>query len=200
MSLKKNFVMEYEREYSIKTIGIWGVQKGSGVTHTSLVIAVYMAEVLKKKVAYVEFNSSSEIASLNQNVLCHSNAFNYRGIHFYPNISREQLWNLMGAKFEILVIDCGASSKFPPKEFELFQKKLVVLDSAPWRQKLNDEWFYSIGGKKKDYQYVIPCEKEQIMEQISRQYGCGIDCNPYQKDTFQLNLSMIHALHILLSN
>lgn len=120
------------KEKGIKTIGIAGSIRGSGVTHLSVALANYAASGLGEKTAYLELCGHGEIS--------HWKEINQKGyftdikIDYYPDLKREQIPILMNCPYERLIMDFGDAYLNFREELLRCSRKIFLLNLNPWQK------------------------------------------------------------------
>ena len=186
ISLKKNIVEGMKQRQTRKTesadnnnesfsnhgisveIGVGGVGRGVGTTHTALMIAQALRS--RYKIAVVEQNETGAFAAVyrklhpNKNYLTVIPMFQYKGISFFPNCNYSYFSSQFRDDYDFVIVDFG--NELCCTDFLRMGKKIVVASGAEW--KINElKTFVSDIAKKSDgadrFNYLIPfLSTEQI--------------------------------------
>lgn len=180
-------------------IGVWGIQSGCGVTHMAIATAIYAKQVWNHKVAYIEFNTSNQMACLLGDQRYWQEEFLYEGIRFFSNVTQQKLWQILKMGYEILILDLGTRGEEIPKELSLCHTKLVVADGAKWKRSGLEALLSKIEKEEaRQYQFLISFAGKQEVKKLRRDYPIHFYPIPYQQDAFCLNLPMIELLETLM--
>ncbi len=116
-------------------IGILGVHRGAGVTHTGLMLAFYLGEYLDKKTAYLECNRHCDMSLIGDAYEWQDegdNHFSYGRITCYKNVTPDLIPELLGEAYEYFLLDFGTEFAENREEFLRCTKKLVLCGSSQW--------------------------------------------------------------------
>lgn len=143
-----------------EVIGLIGTHHGVGVTHTGLMLALYMGEELGKKTAFLECNKHCDMAIL-QKVYEWSrednNSFSFHQTTCYREVAKEHISEIFGEDYECIILDFGVDFIMNREEFLRCGTKVVIggrskLDLQKLQQfsnrvetiRGNDTWLYFI--------------------------------------------------------
>ncbi|MEK4439028.1 hypothetical protein [Paenibacillus sp. FSL K6-2862] len=130
-------------------IAITGVEKGVGCTHTSLLIANYLAKQ-KFSVALIEANESNEYKEIEASYegvdseLLSTTSFYIDGVHFFKNQNNIDVIPLLSGEYAYIVLDLGnyvVTESYT--EFLRANVQIVVGSSRDWKHHKIDEFIDS---------------------------------------------------------
>lgn len=120
------------KEKNIRTVGIAGSTRGSGVTHLSVALANYAASGLGEKTAYVELGGHSEMMYWKKTN--EPGFFTDLGVHYYPDFRREQIPVLLNRDYEKIIMDFGDAYLSFREELLRCDRKIFLLNMNPWQE------------------------------------------------------------------
>jgi hypothetical protein len=94
-----------------------------GVTHLSIALANYLANVLNMKTALVEVGE--------RNALIHVPKTGR--VHYFPQTKGDELGRIRNLDFQYIVLDVGADSRLSREEFLRCDGKIVLGSLSPWK-------------------------------------------------------------------
>lgn len=123
------------------TIGVIGAGKGVGTTHTSILLANYLAG-RNESVAIVEAGESYAFSRIERTyegvedgTILRTASFEIDGVVFYKFTDNLNMLDLLGEGFKYIVIDFGAFDDTEWfEEFQRCQIQIVVGSGAVWKQ------------------------------------------------------------------
>ncbi|WP_336783543.1 hypothetical protein [Paenibacillus illinoisensis] len=156
-------------------IAITGVDKGVGCTHTSLLIANYLAKQ-KFSVALVEANESNEYKEIESSYegvdsdLLISSSFYINGVHFYKNQNNIDVIPLLSGEYAYIVLDLGNYVETESyNEFLRANIQIVVGSSRDWKQHKIDEFIDSqIHLDQSNWRICLPLSEKQDVKDLKK--------------------------------
>ncbi|MDK8193258.1 hypothetical protein QP794_24525 [Paenibacillus sp. UMB7766-LJ446] len=156
-------------------IAITGVEKGVGCTHTSLLIANYLAKQ-KFSVALVEANESNEYKEIESSYegvdsdLLISSSFYINGVHFYKNQNNIDVIPLLSGEYAYIVLDLGNYVETESyNEFLRANIQIVVGSSRDWKQHKIDEFIDSqIHLDQSNWRICLPLSEKQDVKDLKK--------------------------------
>ncbi|MDD3173411.1 MAG: hypothetical protein PHF63_07095 [Herbinix sp.] len=143
-----------------EVIGLIGTHHGAGVTHTGLMLAFYMGEVLGKKTAYLECNEHHDMIRIQKAYEWSREdefSFSFHLITCYSEVTPRRISEIFGEDYECIILDFGIDFTTNRDEFLRCSTKIVVGGRSEWdQQKLvqfsevteairgSDSWLYFI--------------------------------------------------------
>lgn len=173
-------------------IAITGVEKGVGCTHTSLLIANYLAKQ-KFSVALVEANESNEYKEIESSYegvdsdLLISSSFYINGVHFYKNQNNIDVIPLLSGEYAYIVLDLGNYVETESyNEFLRANIQIVVGSSRDWKQHKIDEFIDSqIHLDQSNWRICLPLSKKQDVKDLKKKLSRRqLYTVPYFSDPF----------------
>ena len=114
------------KETHIRTVGIAGSTRGSGTTHLAVSLANYASSGLLEKSAYIEAGGQGELTRWK--TPGKSGYFTEKGVHFYPNVKREDIPILLNRDYKRLIFDFGEKYLFFREEILRCDRKIFLLN------------------------------------------------------------------------
>lgn len=119
------------RKKEHKTIGFYGADSGVGTTHLALSAAGFAASELGIPAAVVELSDKPCIGAMDTRE-GESDFFTADGVGYYPNADCGRMPELLGGRFEYLVLDFGCKAD-NWHEFLRCDLRYIVASLSPWR-------------------------------------------------------------------
>ena len=107
------------------------MEHGLGTTHISLTLANFICSKQGMKTAYIEFNGTNQISSLNKNQ--GQKSFSYKGIDFFPNTTVTSLAEILHEDYSYFILDMGVLNTYTIQEFLRCDKPFLVCSQSKWR-------------------------------------------------------------------
>lgn len=190
-------------------IGVAGLTKGVGTTHTSLLFAKYCCRWLRKDTIYMEcnqdeikyiqekhpFNRDWEERFTGEELVKEDSYFLYHGIRMFPNIHEKQMGSILGEEYECAIIDFGYLTPRCLKEYERCHIKIIVSSSAPWKIHLLKEIpIY-------DNSFLcIPFLSSKELRQFNKTLSIPVYSIPHVPNPFKLSAEITVPLQKILNN
>lgn len=176
----------------IITIGVLGVEKGLGVTHTCVMLAGYLSK--KNKVAVIELNDSKhfkEIALIiKDDKEIAKRKFIYNKVHYYWDIDYGQFISLYREKYDFLILDLGSYLELRDMdEFVRTDIRLVIGHGMDWKIKEISKFYL----ENRDYDpnnnwyYVLPFMDKKSIREIKSKIENKVFFLPYNINPFVVN-------------
>lgn len=188
----------------IITIGVLGVERGVGVTHTCVMLAEYLSK--KKKIALIELNDSlhfKEIASITKEKkeIVKRN-FIYNRVHYFWDISFGQFLSQYRENYEFLILDLGSYQNINDMdEFIRADIRLVIGHGMDWKVRE----IYNFNHENKNYDpnnswcYVLPFMDKRSIKEVksnisNRVFHLPYNINPFipNQDTKKIFEQILH--------
>ena len=115
-------------------VAVFGLDKGSGTTHTALMLADSVRQ--NYKVAYVELNGSGQMAALAHELeYAPGEVIHMYGIDIYYDVDYRVFAESYRNKYNYVVLDFGSLKELSRKRdlFSMCAKKCLCIDAAPWK-------------------------------------------------------------------
>lgn len=175
----------YATEKGTKMIGITGAQDGVGVTHFSIALANYAANVLQKKVVYLSLEDKNEIATMLTQNQPEYEFMNVRYCSYVTSIRISELWN---EGYDYMILDFGQDYDRHRAEFLRCEKKMILGSLIPWKrsyfcrmmEKIKMETHY----KTWDYYALFGIKEDK--KEFKIDYGIPLRTLPFIEDPFQI--------------
>lgn len=187
-----------------RIIGIGGMQKGLGMTHTALMISTHLADIKREKTAYVELSQKNQIITLKDTFAWSQRSetsLTHRNLTLYYNAGLPMLLQILQEDYQNLVLDFGTEALEQYKE-ELFHcdLKLMLLSNAIWKKQEVKNFLSRVSNiyGAKDWDFLFPCISMEDKRELTKLFGIHTDVIPYLENPFQISTSCVKVLdHIL---
>ncbi|PYY31001.1 hypothetical protein [Paenibacillus illinoisensis] len=159
-------------------IAIIGVDKGVGCTHTSLLIANYLAKQ-KFFVALIEANESNEYKEIEASYegvdseLLNTTSFYIDGVHFFKNQNNIDVIPLLSGEYAYIVLDLGNYVETESyTEFLRANVQIVVGSSRDWKHHKLDEFIDSqIHLDQSNWRICLPLADKQDVKDLRKKWN-----------------------------
>lgn len=187
---------ETEHKLGRVVIGVYGLERGVGTTHLSILLAHFNQKWLHRRTIYIEWGQN-EIRFLNQN--CEDKQFHLKGIDWYTSVKQKEISSIIGRDYECAIIDFGDQFFKGKDELLRCNYKIVVGHHALWKQYrvhqsveelhefCNNSWLY-----------IIPYMNEKEINALNTTYDFKFYSFPYEPNPFHLSQKSLHLLQELL--
>lgn len=172
-------------------IGVYGLSRGTGTTHSAVLLSVYLKKTYQCRVALLEMNGRDDLRFLESEYFgddiseCVQEHFTIQGVDFWKNIGEETALSLFNQGYDYLVLDLGSGER-SRKELLRCEEKLVIGNGAPWNREEWERWFQSNvrTGRQDNWHYLNALGGECT---VCRAEGGGkIAAMPYSGDCLTL--------------
>lgn len=190
-------------------VGVVGLTKGVGTTHTALLLAKYCRKWLRKETIFIEwnqdeikymqeknpFNRDPEEEFIGKEFIREESYFSYHGIRIFPNIHEKQMGSILGEEYECAIIDFGSLAPGCLREYERCHIKIILSSGAPWKVHLLKEIpIY-------DNSFLcIPFLPSKELRQLGKALPIPVYSIPYAPNPFKLSAEITALLQKILNN
>lgn len=187
-------------------IGIIGTHSGAGVTHLGILLANYFSQYLGLKTAFVECGFRNGFQCLQQALLGpeedvgNQDSFSLQRITFYGNRNLQSIPEIIGGRYDCVILDLGTDMAKNKSEFLRCDKKIVAGSLAMW--KLHDLERFIVNSahikNSEQWVYAIPFTTEKVLKEAEKRLEkkmYGIPCEP---DPFLLSGEIIRLFQRML--
>jgi len=118
-----------------EVIGLIGTHHGVGVTYTGMLLAFYYGEELGKKTALLECNQHRDMRLIQSAYEWRENetmSFSFHRITCYHEVKANQLSQIFGDDYEVIILDFGADLTPNMEELLRCTTKIVIGGSSEW--------------------------------------------------------------------
>lgn len=172
-----------------------GIGRGVGTTHLSIMVANYLANGRKKKVALLELNKNNVFAELkndgnlkdNKINSSRSSCFKLIGIDFHRNIQEEDISKIMAENYDYIILDVSGNFILGRKEFLRSHKKIIVGSLSRWKAHEYYDYFEKAGTKCQDSRFLTFAADRKLFGMVRNNYGVNIGQIPFEEDPFHMN-------------
>lgn len=195
-----------EKKIEVKktmVLGFIGVSRGVGVTHTSILLAHYLAK--KFRVAILELNPSmhfKEICKLvESDEHVHKKCFSYHKVHYQWDMDFGQFISRQRESFDFILLDLGCFHDFVNmEEFIRADLRFVIGQGMDWKIKEIQSFYKDTRGldPNNHWVYLMPFMDKRAIKKLNIEMEEEIYCLPYNMDPFAPGLEMRKVFERLL--
>jgi hypothetical protein len=121
-----------------KMIGLIGTHSGVGVTHTGLLLAGFLGNVLGRKTALVEMNTHKDFERIEEAYYgkeeVTSRLFKINHVFYYKNAKQWETTDILNEYYEYIIFDFGSEMNKNQNEFLRCDKKIVISSLSDWKR------------------------------------------------------------------
>lgn len=175
------------------SIGIVGSEIKVGVTHSAIMMAMYLKRF--GKVAYLEMNDSKALSALKNTILSdHSKlskikVFKYQGIDYYHKMPMASFINNHSVKYDYIIFDFGAFEKIRNIESLLIcDMKCVIASGIDWRMKQTMKAYRYLNqfDQENTWYYLVPFIHKKYLKEIHKKIQNKVMSLPFNMNPFYL--------------
>lgn len=182
-----------------RSIGIFGVQQGVGVTHLSAAMMRYCTQRLGSHTALVELSGNHELEELQRQR-------DGRGLraareHYFVNAGSETMAEIAGCGCEYQILDMGSEFYRIRGEFLRCHRKIIVVSLVPWKRKELDYFMSAIYREEQmgeEVTFLAQFGKKTDKKDFQKTYRVPVFTLPYVEDPFRLTEADCRFLQRLL--
>lgn len=182
------------------TIGLIGVNRGVGVTYTSMLLASYFGEEKRIKTAYLECNDHKDLEKLQEAFEWsdeEDNCFSLDKITYYKQVGYKQIPEILGLDYDCFVIDFGTDYTDAIDEFIRCGSKIIVGDIAIWNRMRIVSFIKNMENMKgsRYWIHMIPYAKGSLIRSLCNETKRCFLRIPYEPDPTSLSRDTNKLLH-----
>ncbi|WP_066713278.1 hypothetical protein [Clostridium sp. Marseille-P299] len=126
----------------IYVIGVYGIHRYVGVTHLTLLLAFYLADICGYSVVVIEASGKDDLGSLAEKYQVkleskNNKKFSFHNIMFVRQATEKDIGAYRNSKYEFCILDLGGNYKNAAIELLRCDLKIVIGNPAPWHA---DAW------------------------------------------------------------
>lgn len=189
---KKNTLKVNKKNSQIKlkgTIGVTGVTKGVGTTHSCILLATQLAK--NHKVALVEYNDNPVYPALFPKQKEKNKGF-IKGaisrVHYYSGINLVDFYNTFKEDYEVVIIDFGEYDLIYERDyFYSADKKVMIASGIDWNLESLEKFYKQIQtvDTRQQWYFGIPLLKKKYLKDVAGIIDNPIFAIPYQMNPFK---------------
>ena len=189
---------EYNRRKKCNKIFVAGIEHGVGATHFSILLANYRANILKEKVAIVDFNKDSDYIFLgnileNQDV---EKGFLIDKVSYYPCVTSDFLEEIFLKDYDCIIIDAGDSYLKYRMEAGLCDIRYLILSTSLWKSTVLQTKYQEYFSKYKNFEwrflYCFGGSKEA--KNIEKLFGKRLYRIPFIENPYRIERNNLDAV------
>lgn len=178
-------------------IGITGVENRTGTTHASIQSALYFArkgyrtacvELKREKTsALVTFATDEESAM--------PGGFSYQKVDFFPQASKEELYQILGGQYKYIVIDFGMLKEDSREDLFRTDLQVITMGASLWDfRSFSNLWFdMNQWNFRKKWHVLVNFGDKAIFNEMTEEIGnqdklnIKMHLNQFHPDALKLN-------------
>ncbi len=155
--MKRIFLLN-KKKLTVKSIGVTGVSKKSGVTHLCFSLAGFISSVLRDKVVYVEYSKKKKILELvgeREIQIGDIRGYKYKGVNYVLTNDVNEVKKLLSMKEIWLIIDFDEINEVSVEAYNLCKKRMLIGSTMPWCIKEYYGYIYNKKNIINDISHVV---------------------------------------------
>ena len=174
-------------EKKTRMIGIGSIGHSVGCTHFGIMTANYLAGVMRRKVALLEWNDSGDLEKLE--LVCTgrtSEGKSYRVLDadYYKNAGPQELAGVLMSNYDDVLIDFGNLEEGVCADFLRCEKQFLIGSFSEWKEESFREFVRRNGTGKKSWRYLAVFGSEETRREFMRRPGIHTERIPFSADAF----------------
>lgn len=160
----------------------------AGATHFTVLLANYLAGVLRKKTAVLEWNGHGDLTEME--AFCMGRRSERKEYHvldvlYVKNAGLEELVSCINRRYDRIIIDFGDSFSRNRTEFLRCDRRIVLLALSEWQMARCLEFTVLTAGERdKGWEYYTVFGSEETRLEIKRKLGLAVQRVPFSVDAF----------------
>lgn len=174
------------------TIGVCGTTVNSGVTHFSISLCNFLHSRFLARTAYLEVNSSHEIAALSSKK-DQTIPFRCNGVSYYPEITLRQLREQLHLQHKYKILDFGVLTPYSFPEFVRCDYCIVLTNVSIWKDRQLLQFIEELKKTNlgKDYKtnvrFMSMGNLKKDRKRVETSYGIRVIPVPFLENPFQVS-------------
>lgn len=172
------------KEPKKKTIGVFGSDRGVGVTHLALAIANFISLESGEKVILADLSGTKELKQIKT-----AKGGTLFGVSYFPGVTNAQIPQLMNESYDYLIFDFGSDREKNYKEFLRCDRKIVTGSFSPWKRQSYDDFMQFINNEKSYMEWAY-CAlfglKKEDRKDFKKLYGVPVRAVPFFESPYEL--------------
>ncbi len=189
---------------SRKMIGLIGTHSGVGVTHTGLLIAGFLGNVLGRKTALVEMNTHKDFEQIEEAYYgkgeMTSRLFKMKHVFYYKNVKQWETTDILNEDYEYIIFDFGSDMKKSQDEFLRCDKKIVISSLSDWKRKYLVQFIQSNQDIKgySSWMYLFIFGQKRDLLDLKREVKVRAKLMGYEPVPYMLSKETIGLFHSII--
>lgn len=174
-----------------RIIGLLGVTRGAGVTHTGMLMSYYFSTEKRINTAYLECNNHMDFERLQKVYEWDkedTKSFTLDRITYFKQVAHNEISEILSDDYGCYILDFGTDFVSWKEEFNRCGTKIIIGDQAIWNLSKMITFLKSldnIRGSKK-WIHMIPCANKRVLMGMTNKTGRDFLRIPYEPDSFFL--------------
>ncbi|MBQ3546257.1 MAG: hypothetical protein IJA34_14935 [Lachnospiraceae bacterium] len=198
MVLKKTAMYKKQKLKKCDKIFVAGIEHRVGATHFSILLANYRANLLRQKVALVDFNKDNDYMNLGEGLgdINLEKAFVKDKVTYYPSATKDILEEIFLKDYDCIIIDVGNSYMKYKIEAGLCDFRYLIISSTLWRNVHFKEEYENYFSKYKNSKWRILYSFGSVTEakEIENELGEKIYKIPYVETPFKVERRILDMI------
>lgn len=174
-------------EEKTRMIGIGSIGHSVGCTHFGIMTVNYLAGVMRRKAALLEWNDSGDFEKLE--LVCTGRTGvgkSYRVLEadYYKNAGPQELADVLMRNYDDVLIDFGNLEEGVCADFLRCEKQFLIGSFSEWREGCFREFVRKNGTGKKSWSYLAVFGSEETRREFMRRPGIYTERIPFSADSF----------------
>lgn len=198
MVLKKAGIYKKQKSKECDKIFVAGFEYGVGATHFSILLANYRANLLKQKVALVDFNKDNDYICLGDSLgnIYGKKMFVKDKVSYYPAATTDILEEIFLKDYDCIIIDAGENYLKYKVEAGLCDIRYLIISSTLWKNVGFKEEYENYFSKYKNGKWRFLYSFGSLVEtkEIEGVFGEKIFRIPFVETPFKVERSILDMI------
>lgn len=171
----------------MKTIGIIGIGRGTGVTHLAVWMANYLTGVKGERTAVLEWNEHGDfhrMRHLTAGKDGKKKPYRMLKVDYYEQSGPAELAGCMGGTYGRIILDLGEHTGDRIYECARCDKKIIVGALSEWQAETFLEFLKEEDRRDKSWSYAAAFGSEETRREVERAFGRKLYRIPVSVDAF----------------
>lgn len=184
-----------------RVIGIIGAGQHTGVTHTSVMLSVFLGAVAGKRTALAEYNDSGcfrQAGIILKNNFRSKYAAITKTVSIYGSSERD-IADVISAGYDYVVIDFGSDWKKASSQFLMCSTKIVVGSTTWWKMHEFVGFLADIDGEhsRKNWIFLSAFSVKEGIRYLKKEFKINVRTIPFLADPMCLDEKSLGFFHEL---
>ncbi|MBN2220977.1 MAG: anti-sigma factor antagonist [Vallitaleaceae bacterium] len=189
----------------VQVIGVMGVQKGIGTTHSSLLTAAYYRK-RGYQVALIEWGEQEAFTRIKTmyeggGQIKNEEGFIIKRIHHYPKFQEQHLNRIRKEGFHVIVIDFGCYQEALINYYNDLDMQLLIGQGIDWKVHEIDRILSNVSPQLcADWKILLPFGDEDEVYDVKKLSNLKTYYLPFHKNPYQLSKEVYTQLDYIVRN
>lgn len=175
-----------------EVIGIAGSGPGVGTTHFAILTANYLADVLRRRTAVLEWNQSGAFARME--AVCvkktvsrpENNTFRIFEVSYIKKAGKKELLECMNCGYDTVIIDFGSGFESAAEEILRCERRFLLGSFCEWQVGAFTSFAAGRRGKREGWEYFYRFGSEEAAEEMRKRLCISVRRIPESQDAFTI--------------